>query len=243
MPKVQRDIKALLVPNTLINSKARYIARTQKYRTYSLKDICERAQKSVQSLDSELMEYYVNLFMEEMMDVATEGNIANVGYFSVKANLKGTFDSINSHFDEKKHKVDFSFTPGVLAHKKAKKLKVEILTTRHKREGITAVYEPNTNNLAYTISSNRNLLIKGYRIKLMGDDPQVGIHLQHTETNEVTTVPKNFIVNNTHGTLLVMLPTLAPGSYQLMITTQYIGNGILFAQPRTYKYAYLLETT
>lgn len=71
------------------------------------------------------------------------------------------------------------------------------------------------------LTPDRNLRISGYKIKLAGDDASVGVYFHNLDTNTSTQVDASDIVTNNPSELIVVIPALASGEYQLEIITQY----------------------
>jgi hypothetical protein len=81
------------------------------------------------------------------------------------------------------------------------------------------------------ITPGGTLKIKGGKLKIAGDDPQIGVWFE-SETGEAELVaPRDLIVNNPSD-LIVQIPPLAAGRYQLAIRSQFSG-ATLLKEPRT----------
>ena len=57
-----------------------------------------------------------------------------------------------------------------------------------------------------------NLKISGSKIKLVGDNPSVGVYFRNTDTDASTKVDKSNIVVNNPSELIVVIPALAAGT-------------------------------
>ena len=82
------------------------------------------------------------------------------------------------------------------------------------------------------LTPNRNLKIKGYKLKLAGENPAVGVYFVNEATAERTKVDASDIVTNNPSELVIVIPTLAAGKYTLEVTSQFGGSFIL-KEPRT----------
>ena len=68
----------------------------------------------------------------------------------------------------------------------------------------------------------------GTKLRVVGDKPGVGIFFRETATNTATKVDEADIVVNNPSELMIIIPALPAGTYQLEITTQYsTGNKLL----------------
>jgi hypothetical protein len=83
--------------------------------------------------------------------------------------------------------------------------------------------------------------IKGTRIKIFGDKPEVELFITNQDTKEVITVLPNTIGMNDPSRISFVVPaTLVPGSYLLSIVTQYTGSGGERKFPKTIVLGYVL---
>jgi len=82
------------------------------------------------------------------------------------------------------------------------------------------------------ITPNRNLKIKGYKLKLAGDNANVGVYFVNKDTAERTKVDASDIVTNNPSELVIVIPALKAGAYTLEVTSQY-SVGALLKEPRT----------
>ena len=76
----------------------------------------------------------------------------------------------------------------------------------------------------FNATAGANLTLTGKNIKVVGDDPSVGITLTDSEGAE-TRIKAGAIGLNQPSKLIFLVPaTLAAGDYTLTITTQFGGN-------------------
>jgi len=241
MSVIHRTIKAILYPNPMNNAKGKYLARTSKYNTYNIREICESLKNKSGLVNVDAMEYHVKLFLEEMADLLEYGNKINTGYFSAQATVRGSFDSKADQYDSERHSVQIVFSTGHLIRQRAAKLKAEILRIIPNNYGIRTVTDAQTKLDTDKLVLNRLLVISGDKIKITGDDPTVGLYLIHAESGTELHFTASTLYQNGNGTLMLIVPELVSGTYQLKIVTQYGGKGSPLAQPRSCTYANLLH--
>jgi len=82
------------------------------------------------------------------------------------------------------------------------------------------------------LTPGRNLKIVGSKIKVARDDPSVGIYFVETATQGRTKVEQSDIVTNNPSELMVVIPALAAGTYNLEVITQFT-QGALLKEVRT----------
>ena len=240
MSVIHRVIKAILYPNPMNNAKGKYLARTSKHTTYNIRETCESLKNKSGSVNVDAMESHVKLFFEEMTDLLEDGNKINTGYFTAQAHVRGSFDSKTDQYDSERHSVQIVFSTGHLIRQRAAQLKAEILRIASKNYGFWSVTDAQTKSNTDKLIMNRLLVIKGEKIKITGDEPTAGLYLIHTESGAEHHFPASALYQNGNAILMLIVPELAPGSYQLKIITQYAGKGTLLTQARSCVYANLL---
>lgn len=83
-------------------------------------------------------------------------------------------------------------------------------------------------------TAGKNFFVRGAMLKVMGDDPAVGVTLTDSK-GTVTKIDDDDITINKPSELTLLLPaSLADGEYTLTVTTQYSkGNVSLKSPPRS----------
>ena len=241
MSEIHPTIKAFLYRNTMKNAKDTYLAQTSKYQTYNTRSICEIVKEKAGLPNADSLEYHVNLFLNEMMELIESGNKINTGYFMAQANIKGSFKSSKDNYDPKRHRVDISFWPGVKSREKASKMKAEILDVIPMNFGIWRITDVQTGLEVRKLVMNRVIIISGEKIKITGDDPRAGLYLINTESGNEIHMSASDLYKNGNAKIMLIVPELLPGNYQLKITTQYGGKGKPLASSRSCIYGNILQ--
>jgi len=82
-----------------------------------------------------------------------------------------------------------------------------------------------------TITPAGTLKIKGGKLKIVGDNPLVGVFFQNETASLTYQVPENDIIVNNPAELIIQIPTLTAGTYKLVIRNQF-AVGKLLKEPR-----------
>jgi hypothetical protein len=85
---------------------------------------------------------------------------------------------------------------------------------------IIQVVDIKTGSINDLLTPNRNLKISGHNIRVEGKNEENGVYFIHRDTQERTKVDASDIVTNKPSELVVVIPELAAGAYQLEVTTQ-----------------------
>ena len=88
-----------------------------------------------------------------------------------------------------------------------------------------------------SLAKGRNAEIRGAFIKVVGDGVSVGVAFTKTDTGTRTLLDSHDIVINEPSRVLIMVPaSLAAGTYDLSLTTQFTGSNKTLKNPRTVIY-------
>ncbi|MDD3321736.1 MAG: DNA-binding domain-containing protein [Paludibacter sp.] len=235
MTDILHKVKANLYPNLLTDDPNDYIARVISERTLNVKDICKVAvSRGGAATTAEAMEHNVNLFMKEMGYQLSDGYSINTGYFTANTLIRGVFNSPAETFNTDKHAILYQFNQGDLLRKELVNISVEITGIGDSSINIAEVLDVKTGSVNDLLTPNRNLRIKGFKLKLVGENPAVGVYFIHQTTHERTKVEASEIVTNNPAELMIVTPLLAAGTYSLEVASQFSGSSSsVLKEPRT----------
>ena len=167
-----------------------------------------------------------------------DGYSVNTGWFTASAQVRGVFDSRTETFDPTKHSVLFRFNQGDLLRKEIPNVEVQVMGLGECGIMISQVTDSKTGSVNDLITPGGTLTIKGSKLKIAGDNPMVGVTFEDGAGNAVS-VEKCDLVVNKPSELIVQIPPLATGTYQLAVCSQY-GISSLLKEPRTTVYEKVL---
>jgi hypothetical protein len=223
---VFHKIKAQLYDNVLTENPNDFIARVISEKSLTIADIARSAQnRGGANISAETMQHAVNLFLKEMSYCLCDGFSINTGFFIAQTLIKGVFNSANENFDREKHSVSFDFHQGSLLRQELANIEVDIIGVADTSCMITQVIDVKTGSVNDLLTPNRNLKISGSKIKIIGEKEANGVYFVNQETQERMKVDTSDIVTNNPSELIVVIPALAAGSYQLELITQFSGSG------------------
>jgi hypothetical protein len=230
---ILHSIKAKLYPNLLTDDPNDYSARVDSERSLSISDICHSANtRGGVPVAPEVMLYNVDSFFKEMLYQLCDGFSVNTGYFTAGVVIKGVFNSPVENFAPDKHAVYFQFNQGPRLRQEIENVNVEILGVADTGSVIMEVEDVKSGSFNDLITPNRNLRIRGHKLKVEGDLSKVGVSFVNESTGDVTKVDPSDIVENMPSELIIVTPELAAGTYHVQVTTQY-SQGNLLKEPRT----------
>ena len=231
---ILHKIKAYLYDNVLTKDNPNdYIARTVSERPLTVQQICEAAvNRGGADVSASAMAHATELFLKEMAYQLCDGYSVNTGYFTASTTIRGVFDSPSETFNKDKHSIIFQFNQGEKLRAEIPNIEVNILGIADASTVILQVKDVKSGSVNDLLTPGRNLRISGSKLKVAGDDPAVGIFFTDTVSQASTQVEVSDIVTNNPSELMVVIPALPAGTYQLKVVTQYT-QGILLKEPRT----------
>ncbi|MGE4513613.1 MAG: DNA-binding domain-containing protein [Chryseobacterium sp.] len=231
---VLHKIKAYLYDNTLTKDNPNdFIARTASERSLSVKQICEAAaSRGGADVSASAMEHSTELFLKEMAYQLCDGFSINTGYFTASTTIRGVFDSPSETFNKDKHSIIFQFNQGEKLRAEIPNIEVEILGVAESSAVILQVTDVKSGSVNDLLTPGRNLKIVGSKIKVAGEDASVGIYFVDAASQARTKVDPTDIVTNNPSEVIVVIPELPSGNYNLEIVTQFTDSSML-KQPRT----------
>lgn len=229
MSKTRHTIKAYLYDNLLTPDPNDFTARVSSERSLSVADICHSAAtRGGADVSDAAMSHAVELFLKEMAYRLCDGFAVNTGYFTAMPVVRGVFLNPNETFDPQRHTLQFQFTQGELMRREIEDVEVKIMGVAETGLYIGQVEDMKSRTVNEVLTPGFNLRVSGTKLRVVGDKPGVGIFFRETVTNTATKVDEADIVINNPSELMIIIPALPAGTYQLEVTTQYsTGNKLL----------------
>ncbi|WP_279172924.1 DNA-binding domain-containing protein [Tannerella forsythia] len=229
MSKTRHTIKAYLYDNLLTPDPNDFTARVSSERSLSVADICHSAAtRGGADVSDAAMSHAVELFLKEMAYRLCDGFAVNTGYFTAVPVVRGVFLNPNETFDPQRHTLQFHFAQGELMRREIEDVEVKIMGVAETGLYIGQVEDMKSRTVNEVLTPGFNLRVTGTKLRVVGDKPGVGIFFRETVTNTATKVDEADIVVNNPSELMIIIPALPAGTYQLEVTTQYsTGNKLL----------------
>lgn len=237
MANILHRIKAILFPNWLTDDPNDYSARVVSERSLNVPEICSTAvNRGGATTTAEAMEHNVNLFLKEMAYQLCDGFSVNTGYFTATTLIRGVFNSPTETFNPEKHSLIFQFNQGETLRKELDSIEVNITGVGESSITVAQVTDVKTGSVNDLLTPNRNLKIRGYKLKLVGDHPEVGVYFVNEATAERTKVDATDIVTNNPSELVIVIPALVAGIYTLEVSSQFSGSSTPLKEVRTSRF-------
>ena len=226
---ILHKIKAYLYDNLLTKDNPNdFIARTVSERSLSVKDICETAvNRGGADVTAAAMQHATDLFLKEMAYQLCDGYSVNTGWFTAGTQIRGVFDSPMETFNSQKHSILFQFNQGEKLRAEIPNIEINILGVADATSAVLQVKDVKSGTVNDLLTPGHVLKISGSKIKVAGEDKVNGIYFVNTDTNDRTQVELSDVVNNNPSELIIVVPALSAGKYNVEVVTQFAGNKLL----------------
>lgn len=226
-------IQAYLTASPFPGTQGKYIAKIASERTLSIEDVCRIAVERGKALTTpEAMKYNVELFLQEMTSRLLNGFTINTGHFIARTQIQGVFDSPDEKFNSEKHTLLVQITQTEEIRKQLPYVQVQMNGSGRNEMQIQETIDIKTQSVSQLLTPLHVLRIKGKKLKIMGNNPAIGVYFKNEASGECTKVEMSDIAKNTPSELIVIIPDLQPGNYTLEVVNQYTRKGII-KKPRT----------
>ena len=220
----RHKIRAELYDNLLTEDPNDFAARVVADKPLSSKDVCNyAAQRGGADISAKAMEHAVDLYLGEMAYLLCNGFTVNTGVFNVRPKIKGVFSKATEQFNPEKHKISFDFNQGLRLRRELANVSVEITGVSKVTFFIDEVEDIESESISDLLTPKHNLRISGSKIRIDGENAENGVYFINQETNERVKVSSKIPVNKP-SELMVVIPSLAAGTYKLEVVTQYSSN-------------------
>lgn len=232
-------IKLWLYDNPLTEDPNDYSAKVSSAGSLNLDDVVDGIVANRSEYQAETIRSIGTLIFKEIGDRLEEGYNVSTPLFSASLAVTGAFSSKTASYTTEDHKLKVNLRTNGAYLAELQESEVEILGVADVGGIIGKVIDSQTAVEDSTITPNDIVQIEGAKIKVEGDAETVGVFLVRQTDN--TRIKITRIVSNKPSELLVLLPTLNAGDYQLEIVTQHSGGGTMTKEPRTIVFEHMLS--
>ncbi|TWV63733.1 DUF4469 domain-containing protein [Parabacteroides distasonis] len=213
-------------------------------RTLDINDIARRVVEKRSEYRPETLVNTFNLLKREIYDAIEEGFNVDFGFGRTEITLNGPFESLYEKFDPERHTLAPRLRPSPELKQRVANLRAVNETyqldynSQPRPAYVSLRIEPRTpdsdepyNQLP--AGEHHFISIYGDRLKLMGDNPGVGILLRSCETGEERFYTADKMLINSGGRLC-FVPGIefTPGEWQATVGTQFTPTYHLYKEPR-----------
>jgi hypothetical protein len=229
-------IRVKLYPNYLPGTQGKYIARTDDEASMSIEQVASEAKNRGGYTGSiEDMVEHVKIYLEEAAHQLSDGYSINNGWYSIHPKVGGTFDKPDDA-NLQNHIVHFAFRSLKPLRALAARVELVIEGIADVQGYIDQVLNVSIGSIDDSLTPGGMLAVSGHKIKIDGDNPEVGLYLIQQEGGERIPVPGPLAENSASKVIALIPAALAAGTYRLEIVTQYTTGSFILKEPRTISY-------
>jgi hypothetical protein len=221
---VLHKIKVKLYPNYLPGIKGAYIARTDNEKTLDIKDICTTlVTRGGSKRDiNEIMEI-VKEYNGEVVYQINDGYAVSNGYYVVRLNVGGTFDSENEAHDRQKHPITCRFSALKRLNDILKRVSVEVEGLADTGGYIDEFIDTEENLVNSQFIPEHMFVIHGHKIKVEGDVRACGVFLVPVDNPNDRLKVERLSENTPSKVTGILPPSTGNKINRIEIITQYSG--------------------
>jgi hypothetical protein len=226
--KIEVDVN--LFDLTVTDDPTDFYGRVRSKGKLDNQAIAARIKKEGSEYQSESIVEILNRADRIKAEGLAGGYSINTPFMHASLSISGVF--YGSSYDPNQQKLGARFTPAAQTRELINSTKVNVLGQAQTGIVILSATDSLTGAVNSTITPNNVLVIKGERLQVVGDEAnadKVGVFF--ISASNGASVKATQIISNKNKELIVMVPVLAPGDYELQVVTQYT-QGRLLNEPR-----------
>lgn len=231
-------INLWLQDNILTPRPNDYYARVKPMGNIKIEDIAKEIIKGGSEHNEATIIDILSRSNQVIIEKIAQGYNVNTGVFYSHITVNGVFNGATDRFNPDEHRLIASFTSSNELRAELKKTQVEIVGTLTSEPVVGKVIDSLSEKEDSNITPNNVIIVKGNRLKIVGDDASVGVYL--INQSDDTRHKCDQIISNEPKQLMVMVPVLSAGNYVLEIVTQYSSNNSVVKEPRKTQFEHVL---
>ena len=230
------SLKYFLLENLLTERTDDYSAQTHSSESYDFERFIKRMLSKGTAMTETDARAAFTLIESTVRDIIIDGGMINIPLFNTSYSISGVFDGPLDMFDPNRHKFNINITKGTLFRSLEKEVAFEKTNAVSPQPLIQEVKDTISGKINEELTPNGVIEVRGYNIKVAGDNASVGLSFVSESGAEVKAA---VFAENKPTTLIAVIPALAVGNWQVKVVTQYSG-GAMLKTPKVYVYPKVL---
>lgn len=230
---MQNKLKGWLADNSVTSDPKDRILVLDPAGNVELEDIYKEMLSEDTGLRRETIIHVVTLFLRIVARFLMNGYNVNTGLFHAVPRFTGIIEK--GIWNPLKNAIYVSFIQDKILREEIAQTEVVIQGEKADVMYISSVEDRSNGLTDGSMTPGRNFAVYGAYLRIIGDDPAVGISLRNISSDAVVKVGTDMFGTNDPSKLMFVVPAnLADGTYELTITTQYMkSNTALRKTPRS----------
>ncbi|WP_287619583.1 DNA-binding domain-containing protein [Parabacteroides sp.] len=229
---MKHTLKGWLADNAVTaDNKTDKILLLESAGSMNLEDLLQEMFEANTGLQPETLRHVVELYHRIVKNAVLRGVQVNTGLFYAVAKFVGVVEG--GKWNPEKNSIYVALTQGQEMREEIAQTSVSILGTKANVMYILETEDRKSGRKDGSATAGKNLFVRGAMLKVVGDDPSVGVTLTDRQ-DTITKIDPDDITINKPSELTLLLPTnLAEGEYTLTVTTQYSASKVPLKTPRS----------
>ena len=230
---MQNKLKGWIAPNSVTKDPNDKILILDPAGHVGLEEIYKEMREEDTGLRPETLTHVVTLYERIVARFLMNGYYVNTGLFYAVPRFLGLIEK--GCWNPEKNSIYVAFSQDKVLREEIAKTDIVIQGEKNDVMYILETEDRKTGLTDGRMSLGRNLVVRGAYIKVVGDDPSVGIYFRNKADDTVVKVEEEMYSTNNPSELIFIAPTeLSDGEYELTVTTQYTKNtGVFLKSPRS----------
>ena len=230
-----------LYKNLLTEREDDFYGRVVNIASVGEDELIDRVVKTGTDIHPETLKASYELLKREALKAIIRGEIVNFGLGHIALDVQGAFIGQGAQWDSKKHRLIARIASSKDLRETLAKTPVNVLGEAPDSSVINSITDVASDTVNDVITPGGIANLKGHRIKIAGDKPEVGLFFTEQTTQQKVTVSLKSIGTNDPSKISFVIPaTLTAGGYLLSIVTQYSGGSRERKDPKTLLLNYVL---
>ncbi|KKB48395.1 DNA-binding domain-containing protein [Parabacteroides gordonii] len=230
---MQNKLRGWLADNSLTTDPKDRILVLESAGNAGHDEIYKEMREEDTGLRQETLVHVVTLYERIVARFLMNGFSVNTGLFHAIPRFTGIIEK--GLWNPEKNGIYVSFIQDKVIREEITKTEIVIEGEKADVMYITGVEDRSNGMTDGSMTPGRNFAVYGAYLRVIGDDPAVGITFRNTTTDAVVTLGSDMFSTNDPGKLIFIVPSeLTDGEYELTITNQYMkGKNALRKSPRS----------
>lgn len=230
---MQNKLRGWLADNSLTADPKDRILVLESAGNAGLPEIYKEMREEDTGLRQETLVHVVTLYERMVARFLMNGFSVNTGLFHAVPRFTGLIEQ--GVWNPLKNGIYISFIQDKVIREEIAKTEIVIEGEKADVMYITGVENRSNGMTDGCMTPGRNFAVYGAYLRVVGDDPAVGITFRNTATDAVVTLGNDMYSTNDPSKVIFIVPTeLVDGEYELTITNQYMkGKNALRKSPRS----------
>jgi hypothetical protein len=231
-----------LYQNSLTEREDDFYGRVLNLASVNEDDLINRVVETGTDINPATLKASYERLKHEALKAIIRGEIVSFGLGHVALDVHGKFIGAGAQWDAKTHRLIARIAASKELREILAKTPVHVRGEAPDGSVINSIIDVASDTTNETITPGGIANIKGARIKIAGEKPEVGLFFTNQDSKEVITVPLTSIGTNDPSKISFVIPaSLSRGSYLLSIGTQFSGTNKERKEVKTITLAYVLS--